>query len=67
MAHRHIFKIFGSIGPAGAIVSMTEKICTAYFPKAYEYGEEKQFESAIDAEIKKVRADYINELFRLKK
>ena len=66
MANRTVFAIFGSIGPAGAFVSIAEKICTAIFPKAYNYGDPEQFESDIDRELKKCRENYILELFKYK-
>lgn len=66
MANRSVFKIWGSIGPSGAIVSLTEKICTAMFPQAYKYGDPEQFESQIDLDLKKIRDMYILELFKFK-
>lgn len=63
MATRSVFKIFGSIGPAGAFVSLTEKVCTSCYPNAYRYGDESQMESEIDKELRKVREQYIKELF----
>jgi len=66
MANRTVFAIFGSVGPAGAFVSIAEKICTAIFPKAYNYGDPEQFESDIDKELKKCRENYILELFKYK-
>ena len=52
MANRTIFSIFGSIGPAGAFTSITEKVCTAYYPKAYEYGDPNLTVSPIDKDLK---------------
>ena len=66
MANRHVFKFFGSLGPAGALVSLTEKICTAIFPAAYSFGDPAQMESAIDKELREVRGKYILELFQFK-
>lgn len=66
MASRYVFKFFGSIGPAGAFVSLTEKICTSVFPDAYNYGDDEQMESEIDKEMKGVREEYIKELFNFK-
>ena len=66
MANRTVFAIFGSLGPAGAFVSVAEKICTAIFPKAYNYGDPEQFESDIDRDLKKCREEYILELFKFK-
>jgi len=39
MATRTIFNIFGSLGPGGAIVSITEKICSSTMPDAYNFGD----------------------------
>jgi len=66
MASRYVFKFFGSIGPAGAFVSLTEKICTNAFPEAYNYGDDQQMESEIDKDLKGVREEYIKELFIFK-
>ena len=66
MANRTVFAIFGSLGPAGAFVSITEKICTTIYPKAYQYGDPEQFESDIDKELKKCRENYILDLFKYK-
>lgn len=66
MANRTVFNIFGSIGPAGALVSVTERACTAFYPKAYAYGDPESQESQIDKDLKTVREEYINELFRIK-
>jgi len=40
MATRNVFKFFGSIGPAGSIVSLTEKLCSSLYPHAYNFGDE---------------------------
>ena len=66
MASRHVFKFFGSVGPAGAFVSLIEKICTAIYPNAYHFGDPEQMESQIDKDMKKVREEYILELFKFK-
>ena len=66
MANRSVFKIFGSFGPAGALVSLTEKICTNIYPAAYKFGDPDDMESEIDKDIKKVREEYIMELFKVK-
>lgn len=66
MANRHVFKIWGSIGPAGSLVSLTEKFCTNLFPQAYKHGDPEQFESQIDKDLKVIRDDYILQLFNFK-
>lgn len=40
MATRFVFKFFGSVGPAGAMVGLVEKMCTALYPFAYNFGDE---------------------------
>ena len=66
MAQRNVFKLFGSIGPAGSLVSLTEKICSYAFPHAYAFGNEDDIESQIDVDIRKLREEYIRELFLYK-
>jgi len=66
MATRFVFKFFGSFGPAGSLVGLTEKVCTAVYPKAYNFGDPTQMESAIDKDLKKLREEYILELFQFK-
>jgi hypothetical protein len=64
MATRNVFKFFGSIGPAGSLVSLTEKICSSWYPHAYNFGDDTQIESQIDKDLRKVREDYIKEIFQ---
>ena len=66
MATRNIFKFFGSLGPAGSLVSLTEKVCSYWYPHAYEFGDENQIESNTDKEIRKMKENYIGELFKFK-
>ena len=66
MANRTVFKIFGSIGPAGSIVSLSEKVCSNMFPHAYRFGEDNQFESQIDKDLRALREEYIKKLFDFK-
>jgi len=65
MSSKTVFKIFASFGPAGSIVTMTEKICKRIFNEAYDLGE-ATFSSREEGEIKRLRQDYVNELFNLK-
>jgi len=55
MATRFVFKFFGSIGPAGSLVGLTEKVCTSLFPHAYNFGSEEQMETQIDQDLRKLR------------
>jgi hypothetical protein len=64
MATRFVFKFFGSIGPAGSLVGLTEKVCTALYPWAYNFGDESQMESEIDIQLREMREKYINEVFK---
>ncbi len=45
---RSVFKIFGSFGPAGSIVTLVEKLCKRYFHDAYEFGDPKYNKSVED-------------------
>ena len=55
MSNKTVFKIFASFGPAGSIVSLTEKVCWMIFNEAYELGEAAHFSSKEEAIIKKLR------------
>ena len=66
MATRHVFKLFGSVGPAGSLVSLTEKICSSIYPHAYNFGDESHIESQIDRDLRSVREEYIKALFNQK-
>lgn len=66
MATRFVFKFWGSIGPAGSVVGLVEKMCTALYPHAYQFGDESQIESQVDKDLKKLREQYINEIFKIK-
>ena len=66
MATRFVFKFFNSIGPAGSLVGLAEKICTAVYPHAYNFGDASQLESEIDKEIKTSRSAFVNEMFQKK-
>jgi len=66
MATRFVFKFFGSLGPAGALVGLTEKVCTAIYPHAYNFGDPSQMESQIDKDLRDLRSQYVNELFQIK-
>jgi hypothetical protein len=66
MATRFVFKFFGSIGPAGSIVGLVEKMCTALYPYAYNYGDESQTETQVDKDLRSLREEYIVEIFKIK-
>jgi hypothetical protein len=65
MAQRSVFKFFGSFGPGGAFVTLTEKIIRRFFNEAYELGDQDVFKTAEEAEILKLRQEYVNELFNM--
>jgi hypothetical protein len=41
-SNRTVFKLAGSFGPGGALVTLIEKICKAFFSEAYEQGDPAQ-------------------------
>ena len=63
MATRYVFKFFNSIGPAGSLVGLAEKICTAVYPNAYRFGDEEQLSSELDDAIKDARKAFVNDIF----
>lgn len=64
MATRFVFKFFGSVGPAGAMVGLVEKMCTALYPFAYNFGDESQVEAQVDKDLRALREEYIKEIFK---
>ena len=52
---RTVFKFFGSFGPGGAIVTVTEKLCKRLFNEAYELGDPNQFKTKEETDMKKMR------------
>ena len=55
MATRFVFKFWGSIGPAGSLVGLAEKVCTSIYPHAYNFGDPSQLESKIDVDLRNIR------------
>lgn len=66
MTTRTVFKIFGSFGPGGAFVTLTEKLCKGLFSEAYEIGDPTEIKSKEEDELKKVRGEFVNDLFNFK-
>mgnify|MGYP001557377521 CR=1 FL=1 len=66
MTSRTVFKIFGSLGPGGAFVTLIEKLCKRIFNDAYELGDPTEFRTEEEEKIKQQRQNYINELFNFK-
>ena len=66
MTTRTVFKIFGSFGPGGAFVTLTEKLCKGLFNEAYEIGDPAELRSKEEDELKKARGEFVNELFNFK-
>lgn len=63
---RSVFKIFGSLGPAGSLVTMTEKACRSLFTEAYELGDPAQLVSKEEELLRQARSEFVNELFNFK-
>lgn len=55
MTSRTVFKIFGSLGPAGSLVTIMEKICRRCFNEAYELGDPTAFRTEEEDKIKALR------------
>ncbi len=66
MVSKTLFQIFGSLGPGGAIVTLTEKLCRNIFSDAYTLGDEDSFRSTEEEQIKVMRQEYVNGLFDFK-
>lgn len=66
MTTRTVFKIFGSFGPGGSLVTFMEKICKSVFPEAYDLGDPTVFHTAEEDQIKDCRQEFVNELFNFK-
>jgi hypothetical protein len=66
MTGRTVFKIFGSLGPGGSVVTLMEKLCKRIFNEAYELGDPTEFKTKEEDEIKNARQDYVNDLFNYK-
>jgi len=66
MTTRTVFKIFGSFGPGGAIVTFVEKFCKGFFPEAYDLGDPTEFHTDEEDQIKQCRQDFVNDLFNFK-
>ena len=64
---RSIFTILASLGPGGAIAVLTEKLVRAIFTQGYDLGDESEFKAPEDAAVRKLRQDYVNEIFDFKK
>jgi hypothetical protein len=63
---RTVFKIFGSIGPAGSILSLFEKLMYVCFYDAYELADPKRTHSKKHVEqAKELREKLVHELFEV--
>ena len=65
-SRRSVFTVLASLGPGGAIAVLVEKFLSRVFPESYDLGEEHEFRPPEESEIRKLRQDYVNELFDLK-
>lgn len=66
MTTRTVFKIFGSFGPGGAIISFAEKVCKGIWPEAYDLGDPSEFKPIEEEKIKECRQEFVNDLFEFK-
>jgi hypothetical protein len=64
---RSIFSILASFGPGGAIAALTEKLIRAIFTQGYDLGEESEFKAEEDSAVRKLRQEYVNEIFDFRK
>jgi hypothetical protein len=65
---RSVLSIFAGFGPGGAIAALSEKLFRVLFPAGYALGDADEFQVPDeDAQIRKLRQEYLNELFDLKK
>jgi len=55
MTQRSVFKIFGSLGPGGTFVTLTEKIIRYVFNDAYDLKNDDEFRASEEVEIAKMR------------
>ncbi len=66
MTTRTVFKICGSFGPGGSIVTFAEKFCKVFFPEAYDLGDPTEFHTEEEDKIRQCRQDFVNDLFNFK-
>ena len=61
---RTVLKIFGSVGPAGSFITLTEKLVRIIFPEAYNLGDPAQQVGAEHREKSQAeREQFVHELF----
>ena len=63
MSQRTVFKIFGSLGPGGSVITLLEKLCKVIFSEAYELGDPNEMKLVEEGQIKQARQDFVNQLF----
>lgn len=63
---RSVFKIFGSLGPGGSVVTFMEKSCRRWFNLAYEIGDPKFHVTAEETRVRELRERFVNEIFEFK-
>jgi len=66
MEQRTYFKALASLGPGCAFVSLAEKLCKQVFWKGYHFGDEKLQESEEERSVKLLRAEFVDQLFKMK-
>lgn len=55
MSSRTVFKIFGSLGPGGSVITLLEKLCARIFHDAYELGDPNEMKLVESNLIKQAR------------
>ena len=67
MASRNVYKILGSLGPAGCIATFMEKLCYGLFFDAYEQGDPAEAPSeAYQEKAREQREKFVQEVFELR-
>ena len=65
-SQRTVFKFFGSFGPGGTFVTLTEKLMRRFFNEAYDITDQDEFKAVEDTQIQQLRKEFVNELFAMK-
>ena len=64
---RTVLKIFGSLGPAGSFITLTEKLVRIIFNDAYDLGDPARERSKESNEkSQKLREEFIHTLFEMR-
>ncbi len=64
---RTVFKVMGSLGPAGSLVTLCEKVCRYFYYEAYTLQDPlHQVTSEDSTKAEEQRRNYVNKLFEVK-